>query len=315
MNVCRVQFLGSAVQIVRNAKSHVSDRALVLVMDAEIPRGESGAIEHLSRCVRCRGQVESFRRRFRDFSQAYQDCLVPDRSTALASENLRRQLALGGTDKHRLVWIHFHLSGPWTERWARIAPAALLVAVAAAGSILPSAHFRHPSLFRPEGEFTAAVPRPDLTPGDAVLVSRDDVCRSEPVTGAAENISPAVQREVLAAYGVRDSAASSFELDRLITPDLGGTNSPRNLWPQPYTSEWNARAKDDLEIRLHQMVCAGNVDVATAQREIATDWIAAYKKYFQTNKPLAFENTTSGQIAEDNDSASSRFIASNIKRF
>jgi hypothetical protein len=35
------------------------------------------------------------------------------------------------------------------------------------------------------------------------------------------------------------------------------------------------------------MVCAGKLDLSTAQREIATDWIAAYKKYFHTDRPLS----------------------------
>ncbi len=38
------------------------------------------------------------------------------------------------------------------------------------------------------------------------------------------------------------------------------------------------------------MVCAGEVDLATAQRDIATDWIAAYKKYFHTDRPLSFQS-------------------------
>jgi hypothetical protein len=37
--------------------------------------------------------------------------------------------------------------------------------------------------------------------------------------------------------------------------------------------------KDRLENRLHQMVCAGQLDLKTAQQEIAGDWIAAYKRY------------------------------------
>jgi hypothetical protein len=34
------------------------------------------------------------------------------------------------------------------------------------------------------------------------------------------------------------------------------------------------------------MVWEGKVDLATAQRDIASDWISTYKKYFQTAKPL-----------------------------
>jgi len=33
--------------------------------------------------------------------------------------------------------------------------------------------------------------------------------------------------------------------------------------------------KDRLEQRLHQLVCAGQLDLATAQHDIATDWIGA----------------------------------------
>jgi hypothetical protein len=43
--------------------------------------------------------------------------------------------------------------------------------------------------------------------------------------------------------------------------------------------------KDALEERLHEMVCAGQLDLSTAQRDIAADWIAAYKKYFRTDRP------------------------------
>jgi hypothetical protein len=69
---------------------------------------------------------------------------------------------------------------------------------------------------------------------------------------------------------------------------LGGVEEIHNLWPEPYTSPgWNAHMKDALEEHLHQLVCAGKLDLSTAQRDIATDWISAYKKYFHTDKPLS----------------------------
>jgi hypothetical protein len=49
---------------------------------------------------------------------------------------------------------------------------------------------------------------------------------------------------------------------------------------------WNARVKDDLEDRLHDMVCKGSLDLVAAQHDISSDWIAAYKKYFHTDEPL-----------------------------
>ena len=36
-----------------------------------------------------------------------------------------------------------------------------------------------------------------------------------------------------------------------------------------------------------RMVCGGQVDLATAQHDISTDWIAAYRKYFHADKPLS----------------------------
>ena len=52
---------------------------------------------------------------------------------------------------------------------------------------------------------------------------------------------------------------------------------------------WNARVKDELERLLPNLVCAGTLPLATAQRDMATDWIAAYKKYFHTDRPVIAE--------------------------
>ena len=47
--------------------------------------------------------------------------------------------------------------------------------------------------------------------------------------------------------------------------------------------------KDELEQLLPALVCRGVVDLATAQRDIAADWIAAYKKYFHTDRPVVVQ--------------------------
>jgi hypothetical protein len=96
-----------------------------------------------------------------------------------------------------------------------------------------------------------------------------------------------LRQRVLQEYGIPNARPEDYEIDYLIAPRLGGTEDIRNLWPEPYrTRMWNARVKDALEERLHEMVCSGQLDLHTAQHDIATDWIAAYKKYFHTNKPL-----------------------------
>src|SRR5262249_39536605 len=44
--------------------------------------------------------------------------------------------------------------------------------------------------------------------------------------------------------------------------------------------------------KLHKLVCAGQLDLGTAQREIASDWIEAYKKYLRTSPPAPIVRET-----------------------
>jgi hypothetical protein len=100
-------------------------------------------------------------------------------------------------------------------------------------------------------------------------------------------VPASLQRRVFEEYGISGAEPRAYEVDYLITPALGGADDIRNLWPQSYSSAvWNARVKDALEDRLHDLVCDGRLDLATAQRDISSDWIAAYKKYFETDRPL-----------------------------
>ena len=128
-------------------------------------------------------------------------------------------------------------------------------------------------------------PRQDLTPGSVLPVGVDEICAGG-VTGVPAVAAP-VPRQVFEAYGVDYRRAAEYELDFLITPELGGAPDPRNLWPQPYRAGvWNAYVKDELERELQDLVCRGTLDLATAQQELANDWIAAYKRRFNTDRPL-----------------------------
>ena len=129
-------------------------------------------------------------------------------------------------------------------------------------------------------------PKNTLTPGETRAITIGDVCRGDAPETSDPMIPVSLQQKVFSEYGIDNARPSAYEVDYLITPELGGADSIRNLWPEPYSTVWNAHVKDALENRLHDLVCQGKVDLGTAQREIATDWIAAYKKYFHTNRPL-----------------------------
>ena len=129
-------------------------------------------------------------------------------------------------------------------------------------------------------------PRAALTPGAVREVSTEAMCS----TGAEADrpgIPHEVALEVFRKYGIHDPQPRAFEVDYLIPPDLGGAGDVRNLWPQPYNEgTWNARVKDALEDRLRTMVCAGTLPLDVAQKDMAEDWIGAYRKYFRTRNPL-----------------------------
>jgi hypothetical protein len=131
-----------------------------------------------------------------------------------------------------------------------------------------------------------ATPDMTLTPGATKPVSLQNVC-GVPFPTNDPAVPDSLKQEVLKQYGLKDVSGNGYQIDYLVTPELGGDANIRNLWPEPtLKTVWNARVKDALEDRLHSLVCSGQVDLVTAQREISQDWISAYKKYFHTNQPL-----------------------------
>lgn len=131
------------------------------------------------------------------------------------------------------------------------------------------------------------LPDPQLTPGATLAVSSDDLCVPG-YTKLVRNVPVEVKRQVYAEYGITDHQPGEYEVDHLISLELGGSNSIKNVWPESYeTQPWNAHVKDDLENELHRLVCSGALDLKTAQHDIAADWIGAYKQYFHTDQPLA----------------------------
>lgn len=131
------------------------------------------------------------------------------------------------------------------------------------------------------------LPDPKMSPGATLPVTPGDICVPG-YTKKVRNVPLDVKRQVYAEYGIAAHKPGEYEVDHLISLELGGSNSIKNLWPQSYlTQPWNAHVKDALENELHDEVCSGRLDLATAQHDIATNWIAAYKKYFHTDSPLS----------------------------
>jgi hypothetical protein len=121
------------------------------------------------------------------------------------------------------------------------------------------------------------VPDHALTPGRRFPVVAARVC----VTGYASSVrhvTDAEKARVYARYGIA-WVPYQHEVDHLISLELGGSNAILNLWPEPYAGRWGARTKDVLEDRMHALVCSGQMSLAAAQHQEATDWVTAYRRY------------------------------------
>ena len=257
--------------------SHLSDQELLLAADGELPPARAEQVaSHLAECWACRVRKGEIDEAIGDFVRAYRgnlDPLLP--SPAGPRALLKAQLAEMASDQQN--WRARWLPRP-TFRYA----GALVFAALLAVLIYTRPIFQARQSFR---IVPMSFPEPSLTPGVAAGVNREQICRAMPPKNRIVPVS--LQRRVFEEYGIAGAEPRAYEVDYLITPALGGADDIRNLWPQSNSSAvWNARVKDALEDRLHDLVCDGRLDLATAQRDISSDWIAAYKKYFETDRPL-----------------------------
>ena len=254
---------------------HVSDEQLLRTLDGEIsPARAKNVRAHVAMCQRCQTRMEELNQALYQFLELQDRELISrlpsgDGPRAI----LRARMAeLSSSD---------HPDSHWSPKFVLGTACLVLVALTSAFFVFRSGPPSQSHLW----EEARAIPDPKLTPGAVIAVTKQDVCSARPPY-LQRTISEPVAREVFAAYGIREPAPRAYEVDFLITPALGGDANVRNFWPQPYDRIWNAHLKDALEDHLHELVCTGQIELATAQQEIAADWVRAYKKYFRTSRPL-----------------------------
>jgi hypothetical protein len=259
--------------------NHLSDQELLLAADGELSRRAAERVRsHLAACWSCRTRQQELEHAIGEFVHEYGralDARIPSGEGPRAL--LKAQLAqlARAPRTSTLDWF----SAVFRKvSWTIVAAAC---GVAAIGYFIPQLWTK-----RQAARIVAfAVPNRSLTPGATVLVDRGEVCRESNTKNKA--VPVALQRSVFQEYGIAGADPRAYEVDYLVTPALGGADDIHNLWPHSYSATvWNAQVKDALEDRLREMVCDGQLDLVTAQREIAINWIEAYKKYFKTDRPL-----------------------------
>jgi hypothetical protein len=101
--------------------------------------------------------------------------------------------------------------------------------------------------------------------------------RTATIRDVPESEKFAVERE----YGMTARAyGRTIEIDHIVALELGGSNDIANLFPEPGSGQDNYHVKDRLENRAHEVVCAGQLGLHTAQAAMAADWEALYRRLF-----------------------------------
>jgi hypothetical protein len=268
---------------VQNRNSHLSDEELLLLADGELAsRLAIQAREHLTACWECRTRMADLEGAIAGFIHVHRASLDPQLPSAAGPRALlKARLASQAMTLGHRPWHGIFEPMLSKRQWAYVCAALLLVALGAWFSL----RLRRQAVRLASAQLRL-LPNRAFTPGAALAIQRQDVCEAED-NDPSWMIPSSVQQQALREYGVAPSQAREYQLDYLIPPALGGTSDIHNLWPEPYAETvWNAHAKDALENRLRELVCGGKLDLPSAQRDIAADWISAYKRYFHRNPPM-----------------------------
>ena len=261
--------------------SHLPDGLLLQFLDGELGPRDVVAIErHLAGCAQCGELRDRIVSTMGDLKQAQSNAADEIPAAAGPRTLLRMRLAELSSNT-RSGWLRPRMAGV-------LAYTTLLAMLFTIGIT----SFHHWSIAR---QIASAEPLPDraITPGFTRKVSLPELCAVEN-DETVRDVSSQLQHKVFQEYGIDTDSTADFEVDYLITPGLGGSDDVRNLWPEPHSNTlWNSYAKDQLEDRLHHLVCGGKLRLEVAQGEIASDWITAYKKYFHTEHPLVLGQPSS----------------------
>lgn len=116
------------------------------------------------------------------------------------------------------------------------------------------------------------LPDSKCTPGAVMSTSTVVICKVG-YTNTVRDVSLSVRKAVFKEYGLSYNNSGVYEVDHLISLELGGSNDISNLFPESYKIASGARVKDQFENYLHKQVCSGTMTIEEAQKQISTDWL------------------------------------------
>jgi hypothetical protein len=105
--------------------------------------------------------------------------------------------------------------------------------------------------------------------------TKSDICQSG-YARSVRNVPDSEKNQVYAEYGITHRTTGQYEVDHLISLELGGSNDISNLWPEAASPTPGFHEKDKVENYMHDQVCTGAISLQQAQIEISTNWPAVY---------------------------------------
>lgn len=123
-----------------------------------------------------------------------------------------------------------------------------------------------------------ALPNTACTPGAIIQsATKDQIC-VQGYSKSVRNVPVQLKDQVYAEYGISSHSPGQYEIDHLISLELGGSNDISNLWPESSEPRPGFHEKDMLENYLHSQVCNGSITLQQAQKEISTNWLQVYNQ-------------------------------------
>lgn len=138
------------------------------------------------------------------------------------------------------------------------------------------------------------LPDTACSPG-AVLTTDSKVVCVVGYTKKVRAVTTATMKKVFKEYDLSWSNRSNYEIDHLISLELGGSNDISNLFPESYTITNGARVKDTFENYLHSQVCKGLMTLEEAQKEISGDWLSYYQQWKSPKAVIKIKTPTTVQ--------------------
>lgn len=120
------------------------------------------------------------------------------------------------------------------------------------------------------------LPDSACTPGAVFAAATKEQICTLGYSKSARNVSTKVKDQVFAEYGVLTHGPGEYEVDHLVSLELGGSNDIANLWPESAVPKPGFHEKDVVENYLHDQLCNGAMSLQQVQAQIGKNWLQVY---------------------------------------